>query len=312
MSLTESIVKNLQMKGVKRVNFWDQRYYKVLHEITEGSGKKAKKKMVETYMDSVTRILNILLPDFLMRWRGDLGNERADQIVREAFNLGSFIHFGAEVLAKGGGVIFNPVEDPVYTQKEVEALREKLEGNLCICRWQKEYVQLYRIWQFFQLVRPQQVETEQTVFSITHKYAGTLDLLMFIKEGEYMVAGSKPLVIPETGFYLGDWKTGKQISTSNKRQLSAYIKAVQEGMPKLAIKGGLLLHPNNEQITSGIRGFKATLVDMEEADQRFEEFLKIMAVFKIENPTPTPEEFAMPAILQIEDAPKALKLKAGK
>lgn len=306
MSLTESLVKNLHMKGVKRVNFWDQRYYKIL---VEQQDKKTKKKvMQEMYMDSVTRILNVLLPEFLMRWRGDLGNERADQVVREAFNLGSFIHYGAEILAKGGGVIFQPFEDPVHDPGDVETLRNQLQGNLCICRWQKEYVQLWRVWQFFQLVRPQKVETEQTVFSLKHLYAGTLDLLMWIKEGEYQIAGSKPLFLEE-GWYLGDWKTGKQISTSNKRQISAYIKAVQEGMPKLDIKGGLLLHPNNEQITQGIKGFKATLVDMEEVEQRFEEFLKIMAVFKIENPTPTPEEFSMPAVLQIADAPKALKLK---
>lgn len=313
MGLNRDLIKNLGIKDVKRVQYWDSRYYKVLYEVPKGdyvnsAGVKlhrAKSQLIEEHMPSVTEILGVLQPSFLAKWRGDVGNERADQIVRDALQLGSFVHFGADVLARGDGiVIFNPLEHPNFTDEEVEKLRKK-HKTVVTARFQVEYVQLWRIWQFLMHVRPKKVQTEQTVFSVRHKYAGTLDGFAWIDEGSYNIAGSQSLDL-EGGWYVWDYKTGKGISQTNRRQISSYVEAVLEGNPKLAddFRGGLILHTNNEKIEKGIEGFKATLVNMREQHQCFGEFMKIFEVYKIEHPIPDPSVFSMPALLEFSGGRK--------
>lgn len=306
MGLTQNINKSLGIKDVKRVDYYDSRYYKILYEVTENR----KRKLYEEHMPSVTEILGAYPKPFLARWRGDVGNERADQIITEALNLGSTIHNGAEVIAKGGCVIYNPLFQgtPLYTEKEIQKL-EKLYKQIFICRFQKEFLQLWRITQLFEMLKPTNIETEQTVYSIKHKYAGTLDLLWYIREGDYSIAGSTPLYLEE-GLYVGDYKTGKGVDKTNKLQISAYIQAVLEGMPHLRkhLRGGMLIHPNNERIENGIRGLKVTLVTMEEQEEYFNNFLKVYDVYKIDKPVPTPDEYKMPTLLAYASK-KASKLK---
>ena len=300
MALTKSISERsrdlLGIKDIKRVEYFDSRYYKILYE--EKVGKV--KKLVEEHLVSVTEILGAYPKDFLERWRGDVGNERADQIVRDALNLGSIIHYGAEVMAKGGIVIYNPYTNPIYTLKQMEAFeKQSPTGEVCVVRFQKEFLQLTRIWEWFRIVKPTHIETEQTVYSLKHKYAGTCDLLCYIEEGEYMIAGSQPLYL-EGGFYVCDYKTGKGVSITYKMQLAAYIKAIEEADSAIKIVGGLIIHPNNEQITKGIAGLKTTAIDGTEINQYFENFKHVQAVYKIEHPTPSPKEFSMPSVLQLQ------------
>lgn len=305
MALTEQSLKTLEINDIKRVEYWDSRYYQVTYnDKKEGEVKK--------YFPSVTEILGGGYPkDFIAKWRGDVGNERADQIVREAFALGSFVHFGAEIIGQGGAVIYNPLVNPIYTDDEIKQFIEKYK-RICICRTQREFVQLHRIWQFFDALKPTYIETEQTVFSIKHEYAGTLDLVLEVPEGEYAIAGSKPLYL-EKGLYLCDYKTGKGTDYSNHMQMAAYVKAVIEGVPTAAknFKGGLLLHTNAELVKNGIEGFKATHLNMEEIEDAFQDFLHVYKVYQIKKPTPDPKRFSMPSILSYapvkEEKPKAKK-----
>lgn len=295
MALSKNLNKGLNIKDVKRIDYFDNRYYKVLYEIKENQ----KKRLVEEYFPSVTEILGAYPKPFLARWRGDVGNERADQIILEALNLGSTIHAGAETIAKGGCVVYNPYfqRDPLYTEKEIKQIEKKYK-HVFICRFQKEFLQLWRISQLFEELKPINIQTEQTVYSIDHKYAGTLDLLFYIKEGEYNISGSTPLYLEE-GYYIGDYKTGKSIDNTNKMQISAYLHAVLEGLPEIKreLKGGILFHTNNERIEHGIKGLKATLINMTEYEMYFNNFLKVYDVYKIDKPVPVPEEFTMPTLL---------------
>lgn len=302
--LQEQMTKTHDIQGVKRVEYWDSRYYRVQWQ------EKRKKGLTEKHFPSVTEILGAYPKDFLERWRGDVGNERADQIVHEAFALGSFVHYGAEMIAKGGVVIYSPIENPLYTEAELGKLIAQQKNGYCICRTQREFVQLWRIQRFFETVNPSYIETEQTVFSIVHEYAGTLDLILYIRGGKYDIAGSTPLDLEE-GYYVCDFKTGKNIDHSYKMQLSAYTMAVLEGCPAYAekIRGGLLLHTNNEQVKNGIEGFKATAVPMAEAVQCFEQFLKVFDVYKIQKPVPSPKAFSMPSILAFKPAKHAPAVK---
>jgi hypothetical protein len=297
------------IKDVKRIDYFDTRYYKILYEVTEKVGKKLSKKLMEQFFPSVTEILGAYPKDFLARWRGDVGNERADQIVADSQRLGSFIHNAAEVLAKKGALIYNPYGKEIYSDKQISELKKKYKDNVAIVRFQQEFVQLYRIWQWFNEVKPTEIETEQTVYSIKHKYAGTLDLLMYIDEGEYKIAGSKPIYL-QSGFYVGDYKTGKYSSETHLMQSAAYIQAIKESLPDLNIIGSLIIQPNNEKITTGIEGLKTTFSPMSEQRKMFEHFLSVYAVYKIKKPIPDPKAFTMPSILTIEQPKK--KTSRGK
>lgn len=299
MGLIKNINEAQNIKDVKRIEYFDTRYYKILYEvITKNLGKKKSKELMTQFFPSVTEILGAYPKDFLARWRGDVGNERADQIMNDALRLGSFIHNSAEVLSKGGALIYNPITSPIHSEAEIIKLKKKYKDNVVIVRWQQEFVQLYRIWQWFNLVKPSKIETEQTVYSIAHKYAGTLDLLMWIDEGTYEIAGSTPIKL-SSGYYVGDYKTGKGVDETYKMQISAYINAIQEGLPTINIKGGLIIHPNNEKVTTGIVGLKTTYVSMAEQKKYFKHFLSVYEVYKIKKPVPDPVAFTMPTVLTL-------------
>jgi len=303
MALIKNIKKDLGIKDVIRIDYFDSRYYKILYEVTNGK----KKTLEEEHFPSVTEILGAFPKPFLARWRGEVGNERAEQVISDALNLGSTIHSGAELIANGAAVVYNPYGKPIYNEKQLKDMEKKF-GKIFICRFQKEFVQLYRIWQFFEIVKPTKIETEITVYSLKWKFAGTTDLFCYIKEGDYMIQGSQPMYLQE-GFYLCDYKTGKNIDKSNKFQVSAYMEAIMEGKQEMRKKivGGLLLHPNNEKIENGIQGFKATLITMEEQQEYFRSFIKVYDVYKIDKPIPTPKEFAIPTVLSYSQLTKGKK-----
>lgn len=299
MGLLQGIGKNYGIKDVKQIEYFDTRYYKILYEVAERVKGKLKKQLFEQYFPSVTEILGAYPKDFLAKWRGDVGNERADQIVADSQRLGSFIHNAAEVLANKGALIYNSYGKEIYSEKELTAIRKKYKDNVAIVRFQSEFIQLYRIWKFFNAIKPTSIETEQTVYSVKHKYAGTTDLLMYIEEGEYDISGSKPLQLDE-GFYVGDYKTGKYSSETHLMQLAAYINAIKEGLPDLNIRGGLVIQPNQEKITTGIPGLKTTYMSMAEQAKMFQHFLSVYTVYKIKKPVPDPKEFSMPSLLTLD------------
>jgi hypothetical protein len=289
MGLKEDVTKSLKIESVQRVEYFDSRYYKVQGKSDDGEFSE--------YFPSVTEILGAYPKDFLARWRGDVGNDRADQIITEALNLGSIIHYGAEAIALGGVVVYNPLTNPIYSEEQIENLR-RTYNKVVVVRFQKEYMQLYRIQQFFDMVKPTEIQAEQTVYSLKHKYAGTLDVICKLEPGIYSIAGSKPLGL-KGGYYICDYKTGKSVDDTYRMQISAYMKAVLEGRPRWKTKfaGCLILHSNAETVTTGIAGFKAHLVTMGEVDMYFNSFLKVYDVYKIHKPVPTPKTFFIPTQL---------------
>ncbi len=291
-SPTETInTPQYKIKDVQRVHYFDSRYYKILYQI--------KKKKFEEHLPSVTEILGAYPKPFIATWRGNVGNERADQILWQANNKGSFIHYGAEVLIKKGIIIYNPLDNPIYTEAQIGKLMRK-HKQVVVAQMQLEYIELYRLWTWFKLVKPTKITTEQTVYSIAHKFAGTLDLDCYIKEGTYMIAGSTPVKL-KAGFYVVDYKTGKSVSDTYKMQLAAYIEAKLEGLPQLKNKyqGGLIIHTNEPKIKNGIEGLKTYVLNMSEQKKYFNNFKKVYEVYKIQKPVPTPKTFSMPSLLSL-------------
>lgn len=294
MGLSKEIQLKLHIKEVERIDYFDNRYYKLIFVNKE-------KKLYYDFLDSVTEILSIYPKKGLDRWRGEVGNERADQIIIEAFNLGSVIHNGAEVIAKKGAVIYNPIYKPKFNAKEIEQLRKKYKNNITIIRYPKEFLQLSRILELFRVLKPKEVECEQTVYSLIHRYAGTLDLFFYLpKSGEYNISGGTPLWL-DKGYYVADYKTGKYIDKTYKMQLSAYMEAIFEGKPELRkeLRGGLIIHANNEKITAGIPGLKVTHIPMFEQKNYFNHFLATLNLFRADKSVPNPKELSMPLILTL-------------
>lgn len=288
----ESIIgKHDNIIGVKRVDYFDDRFYRVSY--------KEGKKVVDTHLRSVTNILGSYPKHFLSRWRGEIGNERADQIMAEANRLGSFVHYAAEVLCRGGVVIYNPFDYPFYEEKEIKQLEKKYD-ELLIVRFQKEWLQIRRIYLLLKELKFNHVETEQQVFSLKHKFAGTLDLLMEIEEGSYYINGASPVEL-EYGLYLGDWKTGKGVSETYHMQMAAYLQAIIEMNPDLDqyIKGTLVFHTNSKARKS-IQGLSTHYKNRAESDKYFEKFLAVKKVHDFANPIPDPTEFTMSTMYQID------------
>ena len=297
MGLTKEIKTRLKIKEVQRIDYFDTRYYKIIY-LPVGKTKK----LVFDYLTSVTEFLGAYPKPGLTKWRGDVGNDRADQIIIEAFNLGSTVHNAAETIASRGAVIYNPIINPIFKPAEITALRKKYKNNISILRYPKEFLQCSRILEWFKVIKPQKCEIELTVYSLLHKYAGTLDLLFYLPtSGEYMISGSVPMYLYK-GWYVADYKTGKYIDNTYKIQLSAYIEAIFEGKPELKkeFRGGLIIHPNNEKIKAGIPGLKTHLLTMTEQRRYFKHFLSIIDVYKIAHPMPTPKELSLPVILTLK------------
>lgn len=289
MALTKVLNQALGIKTIERIDYFDTRYYKIRY--------KEGKDLKEAFFPSVTEILQAHRKPGLELWRGTVGNQQADEIIEQAFRLGSGVHYGAEQLLKGASLVYNPYHNPLYTEAEIKKLKQK---NIIQVRYLNDYIQLFRIYQLFQELKPKNVDTEQTVYSLRHKYAGTLDLIMYLDEGTYDIAGAKPLYL-EAGYYIGDYKTGKQVSKDYYMQIAAYISAVAEGNDILSkeIKGGLIFHTNSTT-ENGVEGIMTHYIKRADVAKYLGNFLKIYEVYKIDKPVPTPKDFKIPGVLTLD------------
>lgn len=149
-------------------------------------------------------------------------------------NLGSAIHAAIDAVAN----------DREYKEQTPQA---------------QEYVNGF--FKFVEDFRPKFILTEQSVFSKTHGYAGTLDAVVRIGRTTYIL----------------DTKTGSRIYPEVALQLAAYKNADFVGKPETgeevplpAIKKGLVLHlaPNTY-----------SLVDVRVDEEVFDAFLSVKDVY---------------------------------
>lgn len=115
--------------------------------------------------------------------------ESAEEIKTTAGDFGSKLHSAYEQLLNG--IELNLKEDYPKT---------------------KEKKHLISFYEWFLGFEPTKVQTEQTVASLTYKYAGTLDLFC-VKDGETWII---------------DFKTSNGIYWSHELQLTAYKQAFEE------------------------------------------------------------------------------------
>ncbi len=260
------------------IDWFDEHYYLVL------------KNNEEVFYPSVTTILQVTPKPHLHRWRGNVGNEEADRKKHEGQERGRNVHDACETLSKGGVVKLHQGKY-IVTLEEFYELKKQHGNNVVILFDQFQYLQAFRFKRFLEEVNPEQITTEQTVFSHKHRYAGTLDYKFFLRAGKYSINGSKPVELEE-GWYIADLKSSNYLSPDNYLQLAAYWEAEVEQNGSDII-GALLIHTNASTRT-GIEGLGVKLITPDDKDDYFDQFLKIYEVWKI-NPSPSaPKVFQMP------------------
>jgi len=153
-------------------------------------------------LPSVTTVLGVVRNPYLMRWRGKVGNERADQITTETSQYGQAIHdFTAILDIVGGGVeVIGNLPPDMDSQ-----IRSYVD-------WRDRYV-------------GKTVEVEMTVSSRRYGYAGRLDRV-------WVMVGDK---LPS----VWDIKTGT-IRPIFRAQTAAYKQAYEETTGIIIGRRGLI------------------------------------------------------------------------
>lgn len=178
--MKNSMIKQKSSK-IERIDIWefDERFYT----------KIVDNKVV--YRPSVTHKIGMSSPAEygFTRWRGDVGNRRADEILEETSRLGTFVHDGIYKILMGEKI----VSDKIRTEFKAKDSLKVLKCFKGFMEWYEEY-------------KPKILSTEYITWNDEHNFAGTVDCKCEIDGKVYLI----------------DWKTSKSIHTSHKVQLSAY------------------------------------------------------------------------------------------
>lgn len=276
----ENKFEEVDLTKAVQVDWFDEHYYKILNP-----------NGTEEFFPSVTTILQVSPKPFLYRWRGELGNEEADRKKAEGAERGSNIHFACDILKQGGAVVLMQGNKAKYTDAELAEIKKKHNGLIALIWDQFEYLQIFRYLQMLNELKPFNIISEHTIFSLKHRYAGTLDEMYYLEAGNYNINGSKPLKL-DTGTYIADIKSSKTITDDAFNQLAAYWVA-QEEMSDQQIDGALLIH-TNAQTKSGIEGLSVKVISRPEMEEYFDQFLKLFEVWKIKPSPAHPKVFSMP------------------
>lgn len=271
------------------VEWFDEHWYKVL---VDG---------VYDYLASVTTKLGILDKPFLARWRGDIGNREADMRVHEAGQRGSRIHWAWEVALKGGAVVFDPWQAPIYTTEGIAALKAKY-GDVAILRVQEEMWQMVKLQRQFDILKPMVIGIEEKLFDLDTRDAGTVDAVYSLLDGEYMVNGAKPVRLAK-GIYINDLKTGSQVQDEAYYQTAKYL-AMYEKKYGTKCAGTLITH-TSAKTKGGIAGLATYLRTREQVmDEDLPMFNKIAAVWDAKHKDDKPQTYEFPSLITLKKEPQ--------
>jgi hypothetical protein len=137
---------------------------------------------------SVTEIIGIISKPFLARWRGKIGNAKADQVSRESADIGNQVHACIDKFLKGEMVTFCGADEHV----------------------KPPFVAWFDWWRASKYTCAEQ---EIKVISKKHKYGGTFDAVL-------TNADSEPILV--------DWKISNNDDRVRWLQLAGYAQAYLE------------------------------------------------------------------------------------
>lgn len=293
-----------------RVEFFDERFYKIpnLHKDYYAHYSKLypnftflQNDFCVVFAPSVTTILgNTENNYYLARWRGDIGNELADEITDTAKYKGSLIHMLCEHLQRGGIVIYKNTKrnEPTDEQiKQIEEIALKNNTSVKLCYSQDVQVQVARLKYLLNALKPEIVSTELSVVNLNDEFlfGGTLDSLWRFHE-DCNFAGT---LFKKDCIYAIDFKTGKSITESYFTQLSAYTEAV-EHQCNIAIEGAVVVHLNASN-KRGIEGVKLALKNRKELSTYYEYFKHVYKAYMFNNADVKPALYEIPIILSTDE-----------
>lgn len=286
-------------KSIALLDWFDRHYYRAAVGIVKG--KKIVSPEFRNFV-SVTTHLGIINKPFFNRWRGDVGNRVADQRTKEAAESGSIVHHACTIYSMGGDVIFNPpfYEKQNFTDKEIQKKKRNKNG-CCIIEKQSDMVKVWGYERVLSILKPQILMIEQPLISLIHNNGGTLDYLWKLQAGSYDVGVREPIVIPESGNWIVDIKTGEE-SIDHKRQLCEYKYMLHE-MYGIDAKGVIILHLGVSETTGNIKIKAIVIHNKKEMQEHTDAYLHAKALWESNN------ENIQPVIFQF---PKELSMKTAK
>lgn len=252
--LKEQTNKRLEYdQKLEQINFLDRRVYK---------------RSDGVYYPSVTTILQYMPRNqFFENWLKDVGHN-ADLIARHAAKEGTQVHEAAEDLVLG---------------REVSWMDDYGRAKYSEITW----IQICRFAEFWKKHKPKLISSEEFVYSDTHKYAGTADLLVEM-DGEV---------------WLLDIKTSKHLHKSYNLQLSAYATAMEEMKGIKIDRTGIIwlkAHTRSESKKKGVyqgKGWQIKTID--EMEKNFQLFKAIYEFYRIDHPTTEPVYSSYPTTLKL-------------
>jgi hypothetical protein len=221
------------------------------------------------FYPSVTTVLGYFPKDkFFEIWMKDVGHN-ADLIMRRAGDEGTQVHKAIEAYLEG---------------KEVRWIESDGHVNYKTGVWKM----ILAFIDFWTTYKPTLIMSEEFMYSDTHKYSGTLDLLVEIN-GERWVL---------------DIKTSNALHESYHLQMAAYTKAFEEMKGEKVARNGIIW------LKSAKRGPDKSGKKMQgpgweiaegkkTVDEYFEMFLHTYATYRIMNPEEEIELLTLPNVVKL-------------
>jgi len=280
----------IEKPKVTQIEWFDSHFYRVDFDLSDDGDKPETR-----YIPSVTTKLGSVAKPFLAHWRGDIGNREADLRVMEAADRGSRVHYAYDVFKRGGAVIYQPFNRPTYTQEEINKIFEDYAGIVSVLNHQEEMYQVYKLQRLYKILKPTVLFSEHIVYSLESNDAGQVDDIWQIEAGEYKVIGAKPLIIEESGLYVNDLKTGKEIDDDAFLQTAVYLK-LAESMGLGEFKGTLITH-TQAKTKQGIEGLTVYHRKRPQVEQDYSDYLKIADIWQRKFGDLRPKCFEFPSLI---------------
>lgn len=241
----DNIVKDKQFERVvkldkdyKQITIDDTRYY----------------KQKDQFYPSVTYILSYYPKGKgFENWLKENGEE-SNVIAAKSAEKGSNVHKAIEEMLLG--------KEPVW-------ITDSGYANYALDEW----MMILRFADFWNSYKPRLIASEYHVFSYHYKFAGTIDLVVELKDEIWII----------------DIKTSNNLHTTYELQTAAYAEAWNEHNKDKVVRTGILwLKAKTRKFSNDptkIQGKGWSLATSDRTHQRnMDIFLKVYDIFKIENP----------------------------
>lgn len=275
------------------IEFRSEHWYRVDEvKVVEG----AVGETITHYIPSVTTKLGVKEKSFLAKWRGDIGNREADMRLFEAQQKGIRIHSAVEKMLRGGSVIYNPWNHPVYSQEQIAEMQE--EGPLAIVQHQDEMLDVWKVKQQLDILKPKVMDVEMMVYDLENKDAGTIDHVYEVQEGIYAINGRTEIHL-DAGIYIGDLKTGQSVTDDVWLQVAPYL-VMYEKMTGNQVAGAIVTHTGSKTKT-GIPGL-STLVRSRQVliESDYPDYRRASDLWMRDHKNDKPETYKIPSILKLQ------------